>query len=53
MLRLAVYARYDGVIHLVTAADGAEEHYKFGVRCCTDSNPLALDGSAPCRRRPP
>jgi len=25
------YQRYDGVIHLVTAADGAEEHYKFGV----------------------
>lgn len=23
--------RYDGVIHLVTAADGAEEHYKFGI----------------------
>lgn len=23
--------RYDGVIHLVTAADGAPEHYKFGV----------------------
>ena len=23
--------RYDGVIHLVTAADGAPEHYKYGV----------------------
>jgi len=26
-----VMKRYDGVIHLVTAADGAEEHYKFGI----------------------
>lgn len=26
-----IFQRYDGVIHLVTAADGAEEHYKFGV----------------------
>ena len=24
-------ARYDGVIHLVTAADGVPEHYKYGV----------------------
>ena len=24
-------ARYDGVIHLVSAADGATEHYKYGV----------------------
>ena len=23
--------RYDGVVHLVTAADGAPEHYKYGV----------------------
>mmetsp|Transcript_35856 Transcript_35856/g.94222 ORF Transcript_35856/g.94222 Transcript_35856/m.94222 type:complete len:387 (-) Transcript_35856:172-1332(-) len=26
-----ILKRYDGVIHLVTAADGAEEHYKFGI----------------------
>merc|ERR1712083_385096 len=25
------YKRYDGVIHLVTAADGAAEFYKFGI----------------------
>jgi len=25
------YERYDGVIHLVTAADGAEEYYRFGL----------------------
>ena len=25
------HQRYDGVIHLVTAADGAEEHYKYGI----------------------
>ena len=23
--------RYDGVVHLVTAADGAPSHYKYGV----------------------
>jgi len=26
-----VFKRYDGVIHLVTAADGADENYKFGI----------------------
>ena len=26
-----IYGRYDGVIHLVTAADGASEHYKYGI----------------------
>jgi len=31
-----VFDRYDGVIHLVTAADGAEAHYKFGI--VTDDN---------------
>jgi hypothetical protein len=28
---MACLLRYDGVIHLVTAADGAEEHYKYGI----------------------
>ena len=28
---MASLLRYDGVIHLVTAADGAEEHYKYGI----------------------
>ena len=26
-----IYQRYDGIIHLVTAADGADDHYRFGI----------------------
>ena len=38
--------RYDGVVHLVTAADGAAEHYKYGV--VTDDS-----GNAVYRRETP
>jgi hypothetical protein len=37
---LDIMQRYDAVIHLVTAADGAPDHYKFGN--VTDDNGVAV-----------
>jgi len=46
-----VYDRYDGVIHMVTAADGAEEHYQWNDPAAADAGNNAARFESPEKAR--